>query len=261
LFRALIAFLACALPLAAQADSKPEIPKQNPHTSEADVANGKRLFLGQCAPCHGPSGDGGRGANLARPVLSRAPDDPALFTVLKEGIQRTEMPGAYAMTDREIWQVAAFVRTLGRTAVEKLPGDPAEGERLYRTKGNCSQCHTVKSAGGRMGPPLTEIGGRRSAAYLRQALLEPETNLPEDFLQVQVATKDGRRITGIRLNEDTYSIQVRDLADNLHSFWKKDLTELRKERNRSPMPSYRGVFSETELNHVVAYLASLRGEK
>ena len=31
----------------------------------ADVANGKRLFEAQCAPCHGIDGRGGKGANLA----------------------------------------------------------------------------------------------------------------------------------------------------------------------------------------------------
>jgi putative heme-binding domain-containing protein len=211
--------------------------------------------------CHGPGGEGGQGAILARPTLSRAPDDAALFEVIKNGLRGTEMPGAFAMTDHEIWQVAAFVKTLGRPAVSSVafPGDAGRGEQVFRAKG-CVQCHTVKKQGGRMGPDLTEIGLRRSPDYLREALLAPGASLPEGFMQVRVVTAAGRRMTGILLNEDTYSVQIRDLSDQLHSFWKHELSQFQKERGKTPMPSYRDRLSAAELADVIAYLASLRGE-
>jgi cytochrome c oxidase cbb3-type subunit 3 len=236
-----------------------EIPKQNPYTTESDVARGKQLFNGQCAPCHGPAGEGGRGANLARARLPRAADDQSLFHVLHDGIRDTEMPGAYAMTDHEIWQVAAFVRTLGRAANEKVPGDPDQGRRLFNDKGGCLRCHTVSGAGGIVGPALTEIGARRSGAFLRNTLLDPNSTLPDGFAMVRAQTKDGQRLTGVRLNEDIWSIQLRDLNGGLRSFWKDDLKDLHKDFTKSPMPSFRGVFNESELTDVIAYLVSLRG--
>src|SRR5438105_5324633 len=108
-----------AMRISAQSPDEKEIPKQNPYQSEADVAHGKQLFLGHCAPCQGPAGDGGKGANLARPVLPRGADDQSLFRVLRRGIPGTEMPGAWEMIDHEVWQVAAFVRTLGRAAQDE----------------------------------------------------------------------------------------------------------------------------------------------
>jgi putative heme-binding domain-containing protein len=236
-----------------------EIPKQNPYTTASDVARGKQLFNGQCALCHGPAGEGGRGANLARPNLKRAPDDPSLFHVLHDGIPGTEMPGAFAMTDHEIWQVAAFVRTLGRAASEKVPGDPERGRRLVNDKGGCLRCHSIGGVGGITAPTLTEIGARRSAAFLRKTLLDPESTLPEGFAMVDAQTKDGRRLVGVRLNEDVWTIQFRDPAGNPQSIWKDDLVELRKDLTKSPMPSFRTVFSDSELTDVVAYLVSLRG--
>ena len=140
--------------------------------------------------CHGPAGEGGRGANLARATLPRAADDPSLFHVLHDGIQNTEMPGAYAMTDHEMWQVAAFVRTLGRAASEKVPGDPERGRGLFNGKGGCLRCHTINGAGGIVGPALTEIGSRRSAAFLRNTLLDPDSTLPEGFAMVRAETKE-----------------------------------------------------------------------
>ena len=109
-----------------------------------------------------------------------------------------------------------------------------------------------------MGPPLGGVGERRSAAYLRAALLDPAANLPDGFLMADITTAGREHITGIVLNEDTYSIQMRDLTGNLHSFWKQELTALEEHDDRTPMPSFRGRLSDLELSDLVAYLVSLR---
>ena len=49
------------------------------------------------------------------------------------------------------------------------------------------------------------------------------------------------------LNEDDYSIQLRDMREELRSFLKSDLTEIRTERE-SLMPSYKDALSEMEIN-------------
>ncbi len=72
-------------------------------------------------------------------------------------------------------------------------------------------------------------------------------------------TADGARITGARVNEDTFTIQIRDYSGLLHSFRKSDLRELHKDWGKSPMPSYRDSLSGEELQNLVAFLASLRG--
>lgn len=262
----MLVFLTVRLPLLLsfwlfQAEPTSEIPKQNPYASAADVERGSRLFRNNWGVCHGPEGAGGRGANLAQARLRRAPDDQALFLLIRQGIPGTEMPpGWWILDDHEMWQVAAYVRSLGRVAPENVHGDSQAGSRLFRTTG-CIGCHQVALEGGRVGPSLTDIGARRGASYLRAVLLNPESLLPEDFLQLQAVTADGKRITGIRLNEDTWSIQLRDLSDHLLSFWKKDLASIEKQPGRSPMPGYRGRLTDQELDHVVAYLVSLRGDR
>jgi cytochrome c oxidase cbb3-type subunit III len=238
-----------------------EVPKHNPFMSAADVQRGKRLFANNCAACHGPEGAGGRGANLAQPKLRRAPDDQALFLVIRQGVPGTEMPPGWMVLDEhEMWQVAAYVRTLGRVAPESVTGDAHNGANLFRAKG-CMSCHQVSLEGGVIGPPLTDIGARRGASYLRAVVLDPASSLPEEFLQVELLTRDGKRITGIRLNEDPYSIQVRDLSDHLLSFWKDELASLDKQPGRSPMPKFRGRLSDRELDDIVAYLVSLRDDR
>jgi cytochrome c oxidase cbb3-type subunit III len=242
-------------------------------SSASGFAQGERLYQAHCAGCHGPKGEGGGGPALATPTLVRAPTEESLLTVIAEGIPGTEMPRS-RLDKEQIKQLAAFVRQLGQLPPERVAGDVQRGKQLYLTKGGCVQCHAVNGRGGAFGPDLTEIGLRRGARYLREALTDPEadvpksfsvfrtdTSIPENFLEVRVVTKDGRRISGARVNEDTFSIQLRDSANRLHSFFKSDLAELHKDWGKSSMPSYREVFSKEELDDMVAFLVSLRGEK
>lgn len=228
-----------------------------PELTAQDLERGRELFQAQCAYCHGAEGDGGRGANLARPTLRRAKDDEALFRVISRGIPGTGMPGN-AMSEKEVRQVLAFVRSLGRVKHEPVPGDPARGEEIYRVQG-CVSCHVVNGHGGPPGPDLTDIGARTSPAYLRESLLDPEREVPNGFLLVRVRTSSGERLTGVRVNEDAFSVQFWDLAGTLHSFFKEELSELERPTGKSPMPSYRDRLQPRELDDLVAYLVSLTG--
>lgn len=223
-------------------------------TGRADLAAGKKLYENQCALCHGQTGEGGRGPVLTKPRLARAADDAALIRIIEHGIGGTEMPGAHSMSEREIRQTAAYVRTLGRVALKPVPGNAARGEELYRAKGGCAGCHS----NGFTAPELKGVGSRRSAVYLREALLTPESAVPDGYLLVTAVSTGGVSVTGVRVNEDSFSIQIRDAAGRVHSFWKLELAELRKQRGKSTMPSYKGVLSEDELTDVIAYLASLK---
>ena len=50
-----------------------------------------------------------------------------------------------------------------------------------------------------------------------------------------------------------------DFRDNLHSFFKNELSELQYDRGKSAMPSYRRTLTDAEIDDVVAYLTTLRG--
>jgi putative heme-binding domain-containing protein len=238
-----------------------------------DLARGEPLYGQTCAPCHGPAGEGGRGPTLAVPRLPRAPDLDSLVKLLREGLSGTEMPRA-RLSDADVRHVAAWVLKLGDRPVEHVSGDAARGERVYSTKGGCATCHTINGQGGAFGPDLTDIGRRRGAAHLRTSMLDPQADVPrsfsmyrsdvsitQNFLQVRVTTKEGRQFMGARVNEDSFTIQLRDAAGRVHSFFKSELTELHKDWGRSPMPSFVSVFSPQELDDIVAFLLTLRGGK
>jgi cytochrome c oxidase cbb3-type subunit III len=249
--------LALSYPLAAQRD--------------AELERGKQLFLGMCSRCHGIQGGGGEGPNLSRPVLTRPADDQALLAIIRDGIPNTGMPRVRRMTDAELNALVVYVRSLGHVTQVAITGNPENGKAVYAKLG-CSSCHTIAGQGGTFGPELTNIGVLRASDYLRQAIVAPETALPRgvllvpgrgfnEFLPVRVVTREGQEVRGLRVNEDSFTIQVKDASNRLYSFRKADLQTLVKEIGKSVMPNFSGKTSASELDDLVAYLAGLRGEK
>lgn len=226
--------------------------------ASADVSAGKRIFERHCALCHGMDGKGGRGPGLNRAQLLHAPDDTALKSLVAEGIA-PEMPGAWFLSEEEVTKVAAYVRSLGKVRSDPLPGDPARGARVYASSG-CARCHIFAGEGFGYGPELTGISERRSASHIREAILKPSARLPEGFLLVRATTGSRQTLEGIRVNEDTFSIQMKDATGRFYSLRKRDLKELEKLRGKSPMPSYEGILDSATLDDLVAYLASQQGK-
>jgi len=239
---------------------------QNP----ADIQKGKQLFEGLCADCHGFEGTGGRGPSLNRP-LSRAQDDEPLRAIIRDGLPDRGMPRVRRTTDGEQRQLITYVRSLGRTARTASTGDALKGNAVYQRSG-CASCHVIKGEGGTTGPELTTIGIQRGPDYLRQAIVDPAAALPhgtlpvpsrnlDEFLPVRIVTREGREIRGLRINEDTFTIQIRDSNNELHSFRKADLRDAEKEFGKSLMPAFKDRLAASDVNDLVAYLSSLRGDK
>jgi cytochrome c oxidase cbb3-type subunit 3 len=246
-------------PASTDAHVPPAVSDATAAPSVEDLAAGRRLFALHCAACHGVDGRGGRGANLARPKLRRVSDDKALAEAIGGGIPGTEMPAVWQISESDVARVVVYVRSLGQLAPERVPGDATRGRVLYAARG-CPACHVVNGEGGTQGPELTDVGTRRGVAYLRESLIDPGKSVPDGFLLVRIRTPDGRDIEGQRLNEDTFTIQVRGLDDRLYSFRKDALARIEKLEGRSPMPSYRDALTPAELDDLVAYLAGLRSE-
>jgi cytochrome c oxidase cbb3-type subunit 3 len=237
--------------------------------NNADVDSGKRLFQGMCVECHGAGGAGGDAPGLNRPRLNHAPDDTALANVIANGIPNTAMPRVRRFTENELQQLVAYVRSLGKVAGDRVPGDARNGAAIYRNLA-CSACHIVAGQGGNLGPDLTEIGFLRGAAYLREAVVDPGASLPKgtlsvlsrgynEYMPVRIVTRQGAEVRGIRVNEDAFTIQVRDAAGKFYSLRKSDLELLDKQAGKSIMPSFASRLAAPELTDLVAYLVSLRG--
>jgi putative heme-binding domain-containing protein len=224
----------------------------------AQSDQGKALFRSNCAFCHGGDARGGRGPNLVSAQLSHGDSDEAMKTVILEGVPGTSMPSFSEFTAEEVATIVGYVKGLSRGVSRQVhvPGDVTKGREVYASNG-CSGCHRIGDDGSVFGPDLSRVGAARSVEYLRESIVEPSADIPDEYQGVAVATKDGQTITGIRINEDTFSVQLRDMNQKFRMFRKDQLNSV-KEMDRSLMPPYTKL-SASDLQNLIAYLNTLRG--
>ncbi len=224
---------------------------------QIDIANGALLFGANCAQCHGAAGDGVPGIDL-KAGIKRAASDRDLGQLITNGIQGTAMP-ATPFGQAELDAVVAYLRSMRDfNAPKVMVGDAMRGRQLFETKGGCASCHRVQGKGSRVAPDLTEIGNVRAADALWRSLLDPTSAMRPINRPVNIVTKDGRTISGRRLNEDTYSVQLIDDHERLLSLMKSDLRQFTIIRT-STMPSYKDKLAQQEIADIVSYLVTLKG--
>lgn len=232
------------------------LPEKNPFESPEDLAKGNDLFQTHCSYCHGAFGEGGRGADLTTGLYRYGGSDVELYRTIRDGIPGSEM-GPPRVARDDLWRIVGFVKKLGTAEPEQAPGDRVAGKAVYEQTG-CASCHIIRGEGGILGPELTDIGRRRGLAFLEESIVKPEADLPVNYRGTRLVTADGQTVAGIRLNEDDYSIQIRDTGGNPRSFLKRELKEIRRD-NPSLMPAYGSILSKAQLADLVAYLSSLKG--
>ena len=119
-----------------------------------DVLAGKDVYRSKCELCHGYDGSGkseiGSGQYPRPPDLRdtsvQAQSDGELFYHIKNGIRHTGMP-AWNIPDRNIWQVAAYLRNLPKvvsvgTLGEGTPAENPVAAAHYVGSTACRDCHS-----------------------------------------------------------------------------------------------------------------------
>lgn len=118
---------------------------------------GAAIYQEKCAPCHGTAGlgDGQQGLQLPNPVpaigsaqLAREASPAEWYQIVTEGNLDRFMPPFESLSDRQRWDVVAYVWSLS-TSKEIIE----EGRDLYQF--NCANCHGNGGKGD--GPDGSEI--------------------------------------------------------------------------------------------------------
>lgn len=128
----------------------PTLPSTTPVVAETvypivppDPLQGQAIYLDNCLPCHGAAGlgDGSMASKLPNPVpaigtaaLSRPIRPLDWFNVVTLGRMDRNMPPFRSLTDRQRWDVIAYVLSLSSTTQ-----DLAAGQTVYAE--NCAACH------------------------------------------------------------------------------------------------------------------------
>lgn len=233
---------------------------RNPYRNDPQAAEaGKSHFRINCALCHGLGARGGaRGPDLTRAQKKHGNSDAEMFRTIHEGVAGTDMPPAVGsigveMKEQEIWQVITYLRSV-QVKTPPPSGDAAHGKTLFYGAAHCAQCHMVEGKGGRMGPDLTSVASMRSLASIVESVREPSKQIAAGYETVSVVTTDGKDRQGFVMNEDRFSLQMMDTAENILLFDKDKLTAIKKS-GVSLMPPYnKNLLSDKDLDDIVGYL-------
>jgi len=214
--------------------------------AETDIKLGERIYLENCAACHGDKGDskgpqadklktkardftGGIYKFRSTPSGS-LPLDQDIFKTISRGVRGTSMLAQLQLSEQERWAVVRYLKTFSKRFKEEKPGQAiavspapsanpklvALGKSKYEEAG-CAQCHG--SAGKGDGPSA-------------QGLKDDWGNLISPSDLTLKPFKSGST------PEDLY----RTLSTGL---------------NGTPMPSYAAAFSANERWALVSYVLSI----
>jgi cytochrome c oxidase cbb3-type subunit 3 len=231
----------------------------------AAVEAGQRRFQQLCSGCHARNGEGGQGEGQGPSLITswevRRAQDKALFGYIKNGVKGTAMP-AFPLADEQVWELAAFVRSLNAPASSvPIAGNAAAGEAIFFGKEGCSGCHMILGRGGYLGPDLSNIGATRRIGEIREAILNPKAQASPGYRPVLVEVSKGQQLRGIARHESNWSLQVLDERGNLHLLHGAEM-EKAVFQNLSWMPAGNRLPAE-EIQDLLAYLGrrALRPER
>jgi putative heme-binding domain-containing protein len=256
----------------------------------AQIAAGKKLFVGACSNsyCHGNEGAGGSGPKLT----GRSFTAEHVMRVISDGVAGTKMPAFRDTYSRaEIEQLVAYVLSLApaATAADPHAGNaparaPAatgaatpkpvmtERDREFLKGGNaeagralffdpyifesCRVCHTFNDRGGKVGPDLSGVGSK-PAEEIFQSLTSPHAAIAEKYETIVITTRTGERIAGVRRDENEQSVRIHDtssLPPVSRAILKTEIVKTEK-LNTSAMPDdYGRKYSRQQLIDLVTFL-------
>jgi cytochrome c oxidase cbb3-type subunit III len=225
---------------------------------DVDIVYGASLYAARCVTCHG-QGDAIGGVNLRSGKFRNASTDTELARFIRAGSPAAGMP-PFALDNAEMAGITAYLRNMNSFDTANVKsGDASRGKAIFDGKGGCAACHRVGRVGSRVAPNLSDIGSQRSPGSIQRSLVDPSSQMMPINRPVRLVKKDGTVVNGRRLNEDTYSIQVIDDKERLHSILKADIKEFTISKT-SLMPSYRDTLNSTEIADLLGYLLSLKGQ-
>ncbi|MGP0066045.1 MAG: PVC-type heme-binding CxxCH protein [Isosphaeraceae bacterium] len=131
------------------------------------------------------------------------------------------------------------------------PGDPTRGRRLFRDR--CANCHRLQGEGETIGPDLT-FANRKDRDFLLVSLVDPSGVVRKEYQASQLATRDGRILVGLIVEQSPEAIVLRDAKGQRTRIARADVEEL-KDSDVSLMPeSLYKEFTSQELRDLFGFL-------
>jgi putative heme-binding domain-containing protein len=197
---------------------------------------------------------------LAKTALPKPQARLALEALAIKGINAPELS---AQLNKFAEERTIIARQYSPNYVEKLAkavkeqGNARRGELIYLANPSCSACHALNGKGGTIGPNLSAIGRGLSSREILTEVLWPNQNIKEGYNRVQVETKKGEIIQGIKVFETADVVHIKTTASpKVRIVDKKELAS--QTESGSLMPTgLMDAYSEEDVRDLIRYLSEL----
>jgi cytochrome c oxidase cbb3-type subunit III len=240
-----------------------------PPIDPAVLERGRGLYSVGCAFCHGSEARGGEGGtNLIRSaVILDDRDGELLIPVVRQGRPERGMPPRPDLTDAQVKDIAAYLRTLrssGRDPARNRPativvGDAAAGSAYFAA--TCAKCH---SATGDLKGLATKYPDPRQ---LQQAWLAgtvaggrgaPPGARPKPAI-ITVTLPSGEKVEGAQARLDDFIVSLTMPDGSTRTFPRNG--DVPKLEIRDPLQPHRDLvpkYADRDIHNVTAYLVTLK---
>ena len=94
-------------------------------------------------------------------------------------------------------------------------GDMMRGEMLFRSEDLlCVTCHAVAGSEAKVGPDLGSIGASAPVDYILESLIRPNAAIKEGYGTINIETKDGEFVSGVKLQESPEVLILRGVYED-----------------------------------------------
>jgi cytochrome c oxidase cbb3-type subunit 3 len=241
----------------------------------AAVDRGGKLYVTNCAGCHGATARGGAGApDLVRSVLVLDDEKGILIApVLREGRPDQGMPRPN-LSEPQIADIVAWLHVQTYAAghrgtyafLDVVTGDPKKGEAYFNTTGACKQCHSATG-------DLKGIASRYEPFALQSRWLQPRGGRgggggrggrggpasTRSVVTVTVTLPGGETFSGPLERIDDFNVSLRDSSGEFHSIARDGASP--KVEVHDPLKAHLDLLSkytDADIHNVTAYLVTLK---
>ena len=244
-----------------QAPQKPADP--------AVLERGQGLYSVNCASCHGSEARGGEtGPNLIRsPVILDDQNGELLMPIVRAGRPERGMPPRPDLTEAQVSDIAAFLRTLrtsGRDPARNRPvtivvGDAAAGQAYFAA--TCASCHSatgdLKGIATKYPDPrqLQQLWLAGTAAGGRGA---PPGARPKP-VTITVTLPSGQKFEGTQARLDDFIVSIVLADGSTRTFPRQG--DVPKLETRDPLQPHRDLvptYLDRDIHNLTAYLVTVK---
>jgi len=130
-------------------------------------------------------------------------------------------------------------------------GDPVRGRLVFQQQ--CAKCHRRANEGAQVGPDLSG-----TAALPRNELLihilDPSRSVEGNFVQYNVATVDGRVISGLLASETKTTVELLDSEAKRHVVVREDIDQMTASKKSLMPEGFEKQVSTQDINDLLAFL-------